>query len=164
MASGRIILVDTMVILRCHEHRCWTTLAKRFPLETVEKCIEETQTGQRTRQRQAIDEQALRADFKAIHAVTQLQIAQVQLTGGENLDDGEQQLWAHALSRDDAWVLTGPDTASMKFGFRAGFRERLVSVGGLFGEIGFKPQSPLPDHFQKRWLEDLMARLTLGEL
>ena len=47
------------------------------------------------------------------------------------LDPGERALWAHALTRNDDWILCGPDKASLRFGVRLGFRERLVALEAL---------------------------------
>ena len=57
------------------------------------------------------------------------------------LDLGERCLWAHALTRADAWVLCGPDKASLRFGVRLGFRERLVALEGLLEAIGYRPEN-----------------------
>ena len=50
---------------------------------------------------------------------------------GISLDPGELDLWAHAITRNDAWILCGPDIASLRFGLRLGVRDRLVSLEGL---------------------------------
>lgn len=58
------VLVDTNVILEAHLTGCWDALAGGYNLETVEKCIEETQTGNQLRERKVeIDERALRASL-----------------------------------------------------------------------------------------------------
>jgi len=112
-----------------------------------------------------IDEQELRRSFKAVHPVSDEQLAEVLLKGGAALDAGERALWAHALSRtDETWILCGPDRASMRFGYQAGMRARLVSLGGLFEEIGHRPKEALRAHFEKRWLEDVLSKLVLGIL
>lgn len=62
------------------------------------------------------------------------------------------------------WVLCGPDRASMRFGFEQGHRDQLVSLGGLLGEIGFRPAKPLPHHFEQVWLDRMLSDLVLGLL
>ena len=64
-----------------------------------------------------------------------------------NLDLGERSLWAHALTRADAWVLCGPDKASLRFGVRLGFRDRLVALEGLFKDAGHKPGAALKENY-----------------
>ena len=47
------------------------------------------------------------------------------------LDPGEKSLWAHAITRNDAWMMCGPDKASLLTGVRLGFRNRLVALEKL---------------------------------
>jgi hypothetical protein len=162
---GDVVLVDTNVIIECHARRCWRPLAGAFQLETVEKCVEETQTGLFARPpNERIAETDLRQSLRAVHEVSQLELAEVELRGAEGLHDGERALWAHALARKDAWVLCGPDRASMRFGYEQQQRDRLVSVGGLLRLINFKPPLGLPDHFEQPWLDSVINKLILGQL
>ena len=92
----------------------------------------ETQTGyQRRRSEQQINGAELRASLASVHTVGDPELAKVAVSAPDiALDLGEQYLWAHALARVDAWVLCGPDKASLRFGVRLGFRERLVALEG----------------------------------
>ena len=56
------------------------------------------------------------------------------------LDIGEHSLWAHALARKDGWVLCGPDKASMRFGVRLGYKNRLVALETLLTDAGHRPK------------------------
>lgn len=40
-----IVLVDTNVILEAHRTGSWRALAGGYPVETVDDCVDETQTG-----------------------------------------------------------------------------------------------------------------------
>jgi hypothetical protein len=163
MDAARPILVDTNVILEGHAKGCWAALAGHFHLETVEQCVVETQTGrQRRRPEHQIDETELRRQLKAVHPVSTAELAVVVAAGGGGLDDGEQALWAHALTREDAWILCGPDRASMKFGYDNKRRERLVSMGELTAAIGLNVQ--LAGHYSKEWLDSAISRFALGVL
>ena len=74
----------------------------------------ETQTGfqQRPPVRQ-IDEKDPRTSLEAVHSVGNRERAELAVRVPDiALDVGEASLWAHALSRDDAWVLCGPDRVS----------------------------------------------------
>lgn len=158
------VLIDTNVIIEAHAKGCWNALAGGFQLETVEVCVTETQTGrQRRRPEQQIDEVLLRGVMK-IHDVTDVDRAAVLVQSSAQLDPGELDLWAHALTRKDAWILCGPDRASMRFGYDAGFRNRLISLGELLGRIGAKPLAPLNEAYQKAWLEGTINKLVLGVL
>ena len=79
------------------------------------------------------------------------------------LDIGEASLWAHALNRDDAWVLCGPDKASVRFGVRLGFRERLVSLEGFLDDIGYRPKPSLRMAYTRQWHGRTLSGLVLAE-
>ena len=136
-------------------------LAGGYPVETVEECVTETQTGfqQRPPVRQ-IDEKDLRTSLEAVHSVGNRERAELAVRVPDiALDIGEASLWAHALSRDDAWVLCGPDKASLRCGVRLGFRERLVALEGLLDDAGFRPRQALRRQYTTAW-----HRRTLGEI
>lgn len=164
-ADRHIVLVDTNVILEAHSKRCWAALCGGHQVETVEKCVEETQTGfQQRRPEQNIDERQLRASLANVHPVDELALAEVLLMGGGVLHAGERHLWAHALTRQDAWVLCGPDTASLRFGHEARMRDRIVTLEGLLADIGFRPPVPIQPQFGRRHHEGIMNKLVLGIL
>ena len=161
-----VVLVDTNVILEAHRTGSWKTLAARYRLETVEDCVTETQTGGlKRRPEQRIDEATLRAVLRAIHPVSPLERAQAVLREGRIafLDDGERALWSHALGRTCAWVLSGPDTASLRIGVRLGLRDRLVALEALLTDVGFRPQTPLRRNYTRVWHADRLARLAVEE-
>jgi hypothetical protein len=65
------VLVDANVIIECWRVSAWKALTGGCPVEAVEMCEIETQTGlQRRRTEQQIDRQTLRATLKAVHPVT----------------------------------------------------------------------------------------------
>ena len=156
------VLVDTNVILECWRIDAWRALADRYDVETVEDCVTETQTGfQRRRREQQIDQTVLTKSLKAVHKVSDRELAAVLVRDVtvSNLDIGERSLWAHALTRSDAWVLCGPDKASLRFGVRLGFRDRLVALDGLLNDVGHRPKVPLKEPYTSAW-----SAKTLGEL
>jgi hypothetical protein len=159
------VLVDANTIIEAHKKGCWAALASRYRLETVEECFAETQTGaQGRRPEERIDSVALRASLSVVHIVTKRELASLELLDGPFLDAGEKALWAHALPRKDAWVLCGPDRASMSFGHVNGARDRLVSLGGLLTQIGHRPRVALASHYEQGWLDDVLSKLLLGIL
>ena len=118
---GGPVLVDTNVIIEASRVSAWKALTGGYCVETVEMCAIETQTGlQRRRKEQHIDYVELRASLHAVHAVSKAERAGALLKDEQMrfLDAGEQMLWAHALTRADAWVLCGPDKASLRVGIR----------------------------------------------
>ena len=159
------VLADTNVILEAHRVGSWRALASGYGVETVEDCVTETQTGfQRQRPERRIDAGELRASLAAVHPVGTRERAEMALRAHDIvLDRGEASLWAHALRRDDAWVLCGPDKASLRFGVRMGFRERLVSLERLLDDAGHRPRSPLRIAYTATWQRRALAEIVLAE-
>src|SRR2546430_792982 len=134
------VLVDTNVIIECFRVSAWRALTGGYQVETVQMCEIETQTGlQRRRREQQIELSVLRESLKAVYPVSDAERAAALLRDEQFafLDAGEQMLWAHAITRSDAWVLCGPDKASLRLGIRLGFRDRLVALGRLVLDVGF---------------------------
>jgi hypothetical protein len=156
------VLVDTNVIIECWRIKAWKALVGGYSVETVEYCVVETQTGlQRRRFEQQIGYAELRETLAAVHSVSDVERAEAVLRDDQiaYLDLGEQMLWAHALTRGDAWVLCGPDKASLMTGIRLGLRDRLVSLERLLEDVGLRPKGSLREAYTRRWQER-----TLGEL
>lgn len=160
------VLVDTNVILECWRIDAWKALAGGYGVETVEDCVIETQTGfQRRRAEQQIDNAQLRASMVAIAKVGNKEHAAAAVRDllFSSLDIGERSLWAHALTRSDAWVLCGPDKASLRLGVRLGFRDRLVGLETLLSDIGFRSKVPLRSNYTARWLAQALSQMVILE-
>jgi hypothetical protein len=159
------VLVDTNVILECWRIGAWRAFTGGYRAETAEDCVIETQTGfQRRSAEQQIDNAALRASLAAVHPVTDAERASaiVREAMFSFLDLGEQSLWAHALSRKDEWVLCGPDKASLRFGIRLGFRERLLALEDLLQAAGHKA-SGLRPAYTSAWLTKTLGEIVIME-
>jgi hypothetical protein len=160
------VLVDTNVILECWRVDAWRALSGGYAVETVEDCVIETQTGfQRRRREQQIDRNALIGSLAVVRKVGDLELAEAALRDPAHafLDVGERSLWAHALRRTDAWVLCGPDKASLRFGVRLGLRDRLVALEQLLGDVGYRPRSPLKEAYTSKWLARTLTELAIVE-
>jgi hypothetical protein len=160
------VLVDTNVIIQCWRVGAWKALTGGYAVETVGECFIETQTGaQRRRPEQQIDHQVLAATIKAVHPVTDAELAAALTQDLEIgfLDAGERALWAHAVSRKDAWVLCGPDKASLRIGIRLSLKDRLVSLERLLRDVGFRPRIDLKPAYTQKWLEQALTELALLE-
>ena len=157
--------MDTNVILECHRIGSWRALAGGYQVETVEECVIETQTGFQQRRRDAlIDARELRASLAAVHAVSGLERAELAVRVSDIvLDSGEASLWAHALHRNDAWVLCGPDKASLRSGIRLDLRERLVSLERLLDDAGYRPNPALRPAYTRKWHDRTIGQLVLAE-
>lgn len=159
------VLVDTNVILECWRIGAWRALAGGYHVETVEDCVIETQTGfQRRTAEQQIDNAALRTSLAAVHQVKDAERAAAIVRDAmfSFLDLGEQSLWAHALTREDAWVLCGPDKASLRFGIRVGLRERLVALEDLLQSVGHKAAGLRPA-YTSGWLAKTLGEIVIME-
>jgi hypothetical protein len=160
------VLVDTNAIVEAWRVDAWRALRGGYTLETVEECVIETQTGfQKRRPEQQIDRQTLLAGLKTVHKVSDAERAAALVRDGEiaMLDEGEKALWAHSLARSDAWVLCGPDKASMRIGVRANLRDRLISVERLLDDVGFSPKTPLKSAYRQDWLTRTLVELAQRE-
>ena len=159
------VFVDPNVILECHRTGSWRALAGGYQVETVEDCVTETRTGfQRRRPERRIEETELRASLSAVHAVSRRERAELAVRLPDiALDRGEASLWAHAVHRDDAWRLCGPDKASLRFGTRLGFRERLVSLERLLDDAGHRSSPALREAYTRHWHNRTVGQLVLAE-
>ena len=159
------VLIDTNVIIESHRVSAWKALAGGHRLETVEDCIIETQTGfQLRKQEQQILQEELREKLAAVHPVNDREYAELVVRiEGIALDRGEESLWAHALGRNEDWLLCGPDKASLRCGVRLGYRERIISLEELLEKAGHKLKTPLFDNYTKKWLNKILAELVFDE-
>jgi hypothetical protein len=151
MAAEPPVLLDNCAISACIKVGCWNALVGRYSLETVEEVASEAATG--GQHREIIDP----TDFRkrvAVHVVARkdrlASLAEHTDLGG--LDGGERDLWVHALGRKDGWILCGPDIASIRFGVRAGYGDRLISLEELLAKAGYTPKIKLDEHQTKQWL------------
>jgi hypothetical protein len=159
------ILVDTNIILECFRVGSWRALSSGYNIETVEDCVTETQTGyQRRRAELQIERAHLVATLKAMHPVTDAERAVVAIRVPDiALDVGERSLWAHALTRSDAWILCGPDKASLRFGVRVGLWGRLIALETLLGDAGHRPKETLKLAYTTKWHEKVLGELFISE-
>ena len=158
--------MDTNVIIEFHRTRSWRALAGGYTVESVEDCVTETQTGfQRRRPEQRIDESELRASLSTIHEVSRRERVELAVRVPDiALDRGEASLWAHAVHRDDAWLLCGPGIASLRFGIRLGHRDRLVSLERLLEDVGHRPIPALKSAYTTSWQIRTVGRLVIAEM
>ncbi|WP_413990549.1 hypothetical protein ACMDCR_32390 [Labrys okinawensis] len=160
------VLVDTNVIIECWRIGAWKALTGAYAVETVAMCFIETQTGfQKRRPEEQIDSTVMAMTLRQVHPVGAEELASALVRDPEIgfLDPGEQSLWAHAIERKDAWVLCGPDKASLRIGIRMGLRDRLMSLERLLGDAGFRPRAGLKVAYTQKWLEQTLAQLAQFE-
>ena len=130
MQRGQVLLVDTNIIIEAVRAHCWTALTAHFQVETVDQCCEEARTGDLHRPGYVEIRESLLRDGLTVHRVSATELAALSLRDAESsrLDAGERHLWAHALSRTDAWVASCCDRAAVNVAVSLGWADRLVSL------------------------------------
>lgn len=81
---------------------------------------------------------------------------------GLSMDEGEEDLWAHAHMRKDSWILCGPDKASFRAAIRLGLRDRLVSLEELLIDAGLSTKG-LKDQYTKAFLNRVVSHFIMEE-
>lgn len=168
MKAGDIILIDTNVILEAHRVGRWKHLSNNFSVHTVEKVIEETQTGyQRRSTEEQIDQKELTESFAEIYSVSEEAVAATMITSSDifNLDAGERDLLIYASNFDgDCWLISSPDSAAMRVAHNKGWLERVVSLESLLETINCLSNIDLRVNYTKKWDEAKKAQIRLGIL
>jgi hypothetical protein len=162
----RVVLVDTNIILACWRNGAWRALTRGYAVETVEDCVTETQTGfQHRRKEEQVDRAQLVGSLAAPpRAVSDADCAALYVRAPDiYLDQGEKSLWAHTLSRADAWVLCGPDRASLRLSVRLGLRERMISLETLLNDVGHSVRGGLKEPFTTKWLSTRLSEYVVLE-
>lgn len=154
------VLLDNCAISACVSAGAWNALAARYTLETVEEVEREATTGYQHRTIIPPDQFRNQVQVHQV-SVEERFDAQARHAGLAMLDDGERDLWIHALSREGGWILCGPDIASIKFGVLNGYKDRLISLEGLLGAIGHRPKHRLQEHQTTKWLNSQIAHIEL---
>jgi hypothetical protein len=162
---GSLVLVDTVAIKAAHELGCWNALRQAYHLETVEKCLEEVIRPDRAG-RQLVPRKGaeLKTELK-VHAVSDLQRTKLLLLLGKqiDLDDGERDLLAHALTLGrKAWWLCGPDKATLRALHRLNLLERMVALETMARAAGHRIVT-LGEQHTEQWLKAKRTKLLLGE-
>ena len=147
------VLVGTDIMVQCHRAGSWKALSGGYRLETVAQCVAKASLERRRRREQhRIDRARLIASLNAVHEVGERELALLALqTCGVFLTADEAALWAHALGRDDEWILCGSDAANRLCAERLGVRERLASLERLLDDVGRRSREQLRTHDTERW-------------
>lgn len=154
-----VVLLDNCAINGAVKAGYWKALLGRGRLETVEEVAREAGSFFRKR----ADQRELADSFRSVvqqPVDTAARVALAARLGPVALDDGERDLWAHALGRTDHWLLCGPDVASLKAAVRLGLADRLVSLEALLEDVGLRPRGLGVEQTEK-WLRTTIGRLKL---
>ncbi len=165
------VFAGTNVILESFRTGCWKAISNHFAIETVEKCIEETLTGDPTDPRHvAVTPAELHAGLTARHPVTRRDLAALVTSqpGCMTLDDGEKHLfaWLHAskLLPSNVIVVTTADKAALVASNGLGWISCITSLEHLACKagVGRVNLDALALQYREDWLSSIKTKIMLG--
>jgi hypothetical protein len=160
------ILVDTNVIIESFRVNCWNLIDGYFKLNTVARCMEEINTGNRGQSGNIpVDTSILYSSFSP-QQVTKEQLIKLKLklNGLPDLDAGEEELLAYALSLGGkVYFLCSPDRAFVNGAAKLSFLDKLVSLEEMTKTAGGKINK-LKYNFTDEWLKKEKTRLAFNAL
>ena len=161
-----VYLLDTNAILEAVRTGTWSALTGGLSIQTVGECFEECLRGDRFSSGyiQVTEDDLDHAT--QIRSVSDTEQATLALrTDGSALDDGERDLFAHALGRpedNEAWLICSSDRACVLVGVALGWKDRLVSLEMAIEAVGATADPPLRRHFKQKWLSVERTRALLA--
>lgn len=167
------VFADTNVILESFRTGCWTAISSHFAIETVQKCVEETLTGNPGDPRHVT---VLPADLKAgladEHPVTRKELASLVLAhhSCSTLDDGEKHLLAWLLANkllpSAVIVITTADKAALVASHGLGWLDCAVSLEDLARRagVGRANLDALALQYREDWLSSIKTKIRMGIL
>ena len=165
------VFADTNVILEAFRSQCWTAITTYFAIETVEKCVEETLTGDPTDPRHvAVAPADLQVGLAARDPVTSRELAALVTShpGCMTLDDGEKHLfaWLHAskLLPSKVIVVTTADKAALVASHGLGWLDSTTSLEALARKagVGRANLDTLALQYREDWLSSIKTKIMLG--
>lgn len=167
------VFADTNVILESFRTGCWTAISSHFAIETVQKCVEETLTGNPGDPRHvAVAPADLRAGLAGEHPVTRKELAALVLAHPScgTLDDGEKHLLAWLLANkllpSVIVVVTTADKAALVASHGLGWLDCAVSLEDLARRagVGRANLDALALQYREDWLSSMKTKIRMGIL
>lgn len=161
------IFADTNVILEAFRIGCWENVTEHFYVETVEKCVEETLTGNPNNPHHiSVNPSKLRAGLNARHQVYPATLASTILSHPicASLDDGEQHLLAWLYeSKLSKFIVTTADKAALRAVHQLGFLDNALSLEDLGRQAGVARNklNALALQHKDEWLSQFKTKLRL---
>jgi len=165
------VFADTNVILESFRTGCWTAISSHFAVETVEKCVEETLTGNPGDPRHiAVPPADLMAGLAGRHPVTRKELTTLVLSHppSSTLDDGEKHLFAWLLANkllpSPVIVVTTADKAALVASNGLGWLDCMTSLEALAGKagVGRVNLDALALQYREDWLSSIKTKIRLG--
>jgi hypothetical protein len=165
------VFADTNVILESFRTGCWTAISTSFSIETVEKCVEETLTGNPGDPRHiAVPPADLKAGLAGLHTVTRRELATLVLShsSSSTLDDGEKHLFAwlfaNRLLPSPVVLVTTADKAALVASNDLGWLDCMISLEDLARKagVGRSNLGALALQYRDDWLSGIKTKIRLG--
>lgn len=165
------VFADTNVILESFRTGCWTAISSHFAIETVQKCVEETLTGNPGDPRHvAVASADLRTGLAGEHPVTRKELAALVLAHPScgTLDDGEKHLLAWLLANkllpSAIVVVTTADKAALVASHGLGWLDCAVSLEDLARRagVGRANLDALALQYREDWLSSIKTKIRMG--
>lgn len=165
------VFADTNVILEAFRTGCWKAISSHFAIETVEKCIEETLTGNPGDPRHiSVPPADLIAGLTGRHLVTHKELATLVLSNPScsTLDDGEKHLlawlFANNLLPSTIIVVTTADKAALVALHRLGWLDCAVSLEFMARKAGVARTNldALALQYREDWLLAIKPKIRMG--
>lgn len=162
LERGGKVYLDTNAIIEAHRIRCWKALCNHFDLHTVAFCKREALAGNPAKKGYVeIPEESL-TDRITVHEVAQRDVVAFSLKiAGEifDVDGGERELLTHALLDPNAWLLCGPDNASLHALNFFGLLDRVVSLEEMCITGKIKPYLKYKGNYTAKWMRDFRMKI-----
>lgn len=165
------VFADTNVILEAFRTGCWTAICSHFAIETVEKCVEETLTGNPGDPRHvSVPPTDLHGGLAGRHPVTRKELASLVLAHPScaTLDDGEKHLLAWLLANkllpSATIVVTTADKAALVASHGLGWLDCAVSLEDLARKsgVGRTNLDALALQYREDWLSSIKMKIRMG--
>ena len=163
--AGATIFIDTNAIEAAHRHHCWNALRKNYQLCTVGICLEEATRPNKAGHTLTNKTLAqLSTELSCVPVGPAQELALMAAIGGlPSLNAGEKSLLAAAygLGSTTAWLLCGPDKATLVAMSRLKLADRMVSLEQLATGVGHRFRG-LERQYGTGWLQEKRTQLLLG--
>lgn len=165
------VFADTNVILESFRTGCWTAISNHFAIETVEKCVVETLTGNPGDSRHiAVAPADLNTGLAKQHPVSRKEIATLVLSNPScsTLDDGEKHLFAWLFANNllpsQVIVVTTADKAALAASHRLDWLDHMTSLEDLARQAGVSRSNldALSLQYRADWLSSIKTKIKLG--
>ncbi|HSW17909.1 MAG TPA: hypothetical protein VLJ86_11825 [Ramlibacter sp.] len=169
--SARRVFLDTNVIIESFRIGAWHELSQGCWLETVQKCEEESLTGDTSDpQHVVVDPAMLKAGCRVIHPVTRKTRNKLFAHHGSmtSLDDGELELYAHLFVNESPLppllAISTADKGAIVRAKDLGWLDRLVSLEELLSGVGIaRPKmAALRTAHRAAFLSDVRTKVYLN--